>query len=73
MMTAGCNNQWYRHLMEPRPPLSSLTVQELRARAQEHRDMAVTARTLVVHDGLLKLASRFDAMADAKEEAEPKA
>lgn len=58
--------------MQPTPArLVSLSVSstaDLRARAQEYRVMAASARTRVAHDGLLRLASRFDALADAKEE-----
>ena len=47
-------------------PLSSLTIGQLRQRAQEYRDMAATARTVDTCDGLLRLAARFDTMAETK-------
>jgi hypothetical protein len=72
-MTNQYINSWYSFPVEPRPLLSSLTVHELRKRAQEHRDMAATARTTVAHEGLLKLAAHFDAMADAKEKTAARA
>ena len=71
-VTARCTNPGYPGPMQPKPPLSNLTVQELRARARRFREMGATARTLVVWEGLLKLAERFDAMADARvKELEP--
>jgi hypothetical protein len=50
-----------------RPPLSALSVAELRIRACDYRKMAATARPAVAHTGLLKLALRLDALADARE------
>jgi hypothetical protein len=57
----------FMSLHKPRRPLSDLSGEELRERAQQHRDMAATARQAVAYNGLLKLASRLDALADAKE------
>jgi hypothetical protein len=49
-------------------PLSQRSVAELRARAAEYRQCADTARTLLATNGLLKLAQRFDALADQREQ-----
>jgi hypothetical protein len=49
-------------------PLSELSVSELRAKATLHRAMAETAATDVVMASLLKLADRFDALADQRED-----
>ena len=48
-------------------PLAELSVAELRAKANQYRAMASTATTKDVRDSLLKLAERFDAMADRRE------
>jgi adenylosuccinate lyase len=48
-------------------PLAEQPVAELRARADDYRLMAMTARTEVVRASLLRLAARFDALADRKE------
>jgi hypothetical protein len=53
--------------MEPRAPVSRLNAQEMRERAREYREMAATARTPVAYNGLLRLAARFDAMANANQ------
>lgn len=45
---------------------SDRTVDELRSRATELRTMAQTARTADVQAALLRLALRFDALADQK-------
>ena len=45
-------------------PLSKLSAAELRARAAEYRQMAATATTADVHDGLCRVADRFDARAE---------
>jgi hypothetical protein len=50
-----------------RRPLAEHPVAELRARADDYRLMAMTARTEVVRASLLRLAGRFDALADHKE------
>lgn len=47
--------------------LSELSVSELRAKATQHRAMAATATTEAVMISLLKLADRFDALADQRE------
>ena len=49
--------------MKPRPPLSSLSVDRLRDRANEMRAMALTARTLRTTEALVRLAERFEKMA----------
>jgi hypothetical protein len=51
-------------------PLSEHSVAELRARAAEYRRMAQTARTATVGDSLIKLAERFDALANQREREE---
>lgn len=50
-------------------PLSSLSASELRARAQHYRQMAGTATTSMVMTELLKLATRFDALADQRDKS----
>lgn len=47
--------------------LKTLSVAELRARALHYRWMAGTASTAQVLSGLLKLAERFDELADRRE------
>jgi hypothetical protein len=53
--------------MEEWIPLSQRSVAELRAQAHEYRRMAESARTMVVFESLLRLADRFDALADRRE------
>ena len=48
-------------------PIRSLSLAELRARAAEYRQMASSARTSEATQGLLKLAQRFDTLADQLE------
>ena len=48
-------------------PLSELSVWELRARAVRYREMAETATTAQVMNGLLNIAGRLDNMADQRE------
>jgi hypothetical protein len=43
------------------------SVAELRAQAAEHRRMARGARTMTVAAALLKLADRYDLLADTRE------
>lgn len=50
-------------------PLSGLSVGELRERASRYRAMAGTASTGHVMQSLLKLAERFDGLADDREQA----
>jgi hypothetical protein len=50
-----------------RRPLAEQCVAELRTRAGDYRQMAVTATTEPVKASLLRLAARFDALADQKE------
>jgi hypothetical protein len=45
-------------------------VAELRAKATEHRRMAETTRVLKIRAALTKLADRFDALADEREQKE---
>jgi hypothetical protein len=40
-----------------------LTVEQLRARARQYREMAMTASTADVRDDLIRLAERFEALA----------
>jgi hypothetical protein len=54
-------------------PLSALSARELRRRALEYRQMAGSATAAVVHTGLLRLAERFEALADTKEAELPNA
>ena len=53
--------------MASRPPLSHRSSAELRARAAEYRRMAASAHTIAVAEALLKIAARFDALADTRE------
>jgi predicted Zn-dependent protease len=48
-------------------PLAEQRVAELRARADDYRQMAITATTEPVKASLLRLSVRFDALADQKE------
>lgn len=50
-------------------PLTAYSAAELRDRAAHYRQMAVTASTAEVSDGLLKLALRFDALASQRDSA----
>ena len=47
--------------------LTELSVSELRAKATQYRAMAGTATTEAVMTALLRLAERFDALADQRE------
>jgi hypothetical protein len=49
--------------MADRPPLSSLTADQLRERAEESRRMAETARTTQIRDALVRLAEGLEALA----------
>jgi hypothetical protein len=49
------------------PSLSELTADEIRARAQEYRDMAVNARMVGTREALLRLAERLERLASEKE------
>jgi hypothetical protein len=54
--------------MDHRPNPSELTPEQLRARAAQYRLMAETATTIDTVNGLLKLADRFDGLADKREQ-----
>jgi hypothetical protein len=56
--------------MDARPPLSSLTAEQLRERAQEYRAMAAHATTAQIGDSLIRLAERFEALAATREAIE---
>ena len=47
-------------------PLAELSAADLRAKAWDYRRMAATARTAEVMDNLLKLAERFEELANRK-------
>jgi hypothetical protein len=47
-------------------PVSQRSVTELRAQAAEYRRMAKSARTMDAVTGLLRLADRFDALAEQR-------
>lgn len=49
--------------------LSAPESMELRARAEQYRDMAETAQTVGSYDALLRLAERFEALASEIEAA----
>lgn len=51
-------------------PLGGLSVAELRQRAEQYRSMAATARTTQALEGLLRLAERFEVLADQRERGE---
>ena len=51
--------------MDKQPPLTS---EQLRARAQEYREMARTANSADIADGLIRLAERFESLAKRIEE-----
>ena len=48
--------------------MPDLSIEELRTRAAQYREMAQTARTEAAADSLLRLAERFEALARWKEE-----
>jgi len=48
-------------------PLSQRSAAQLRAQAEQYRRMAATARMADTEISLLKLAIRFDALADRRE------
>jgi hypothetical protein len=52
---------------EARPPLRTLTPEQIRARAKEYREMAGTARAAGSMESLLKIARQFEAMAERRE------
>lgn len=52
--------------MEKRLPLRLRSLAELRTEAVVYRSMAATARGTDVRAGLLRLADRFDALADQR-------
>jgi hypothetical protein len=56
--------------MERRPPLSQRSSAELRAQAAEYRRLAASARTIATAAALLKIADRYDALADQRETEE---
>jgi hypothetical protein len=45
-----------------------LTIEQLRARARDYREMARTASSADIADGLIRLAERFEALAQKMEE-----
>jgi hypothetical protein len=47
--------------------LADHSIEELRGRAAGYRTMAAEARTTLAKEGLLKLADRFDALANRRE------
>ena len=48
-------------------PLDSHTPEQLRARAREYREMALTATSAETGAGLLRLAEQFEAVAATRE------
>lgn len=54
----------WRHTLRPLP--SEMTVAELREGAAEYRRMAQTASTVGVRDALLRLADRYEALAEKR-------
>lgn len=52
---------------EARPPLRTLTTEQLRARARKYKEMAATARAAGSMESLLKVARQFEAMAEKRE------
>ena len=50
--------------------MSKRSVAELRAKAAEYRRMVETARVLKTRAALIKIADRYDALADKREEEE---
>jgi hypothetical protein len=57
-------------MSERRQLPSQMTVEQLRERAAEYRKMAETARARGSVDGLLRLAERYEAMAEGWGDAE---
>ncbi len=55
--------------MEERVPLSQRSAVELRAQAAEYRRMAESAHTTGAFESLLRLADRFDALAERRDRA----
>ncbi len=53
--------------MEEWVPVSQRSAAELRAQAAEFRRMAETARTMDATTSLLRLADRFDALAEQRD------
>jgi hypothetical protein len=51
-------------------PLSQRSVAELREQAMAYRRMAETAHVLDIRARLVKIAARFDALADQREQQE---
>jgi hypothetical protein len=49
--------------MDPRPPLSALTSEQLMVRAREYRRMAASATTAQIRDALNVLTVRFAMLA----------
>jgi hypothetical protein len=49
------------------PLPSSLSLEELRARAERYREMAMSAGAATLHAGLHRLAERFETLAEALE------
>lgn len=50
--------------MSDRPFLSELSPEELLARATQYRNMTMYASTIAIRDALLRLAARFEDMAE---------
>ncbi len=53
--------------MEERLPLSLQSAAQLRAQAAVYRRMAATAHTAAVLHGLMKIADRYDQLAETRE------
>jgi len=60
----GGQDQHARHI-----PLAEHSVAALRAKAENYREMAMTATTEAVRARLQRLAARFDALADQRVQA----
>jgi (p)ppGpp synthase/HD superfamily hydrolase len=58
---------WLAIMNDAVVPLSKRSLSELRAKANEMRQMAQTATTAEVRAALLKLADRYDAMVTKRE------
>jgi hypothetical protein len=56
--------------MADRPPLSSLTAEQIRERAADFRRMAATATLARIRDALIRLAERLEALARVRETIE---
>jgi hypothetical protein len=56
--------------MHERPPLAQWPAAALRIKATEYRRMAETARMTDIKVALLRLADRFDALVDRREQGE---